>query len=72
MTETNEAGFDGSANIASSIKLKFRNGYDILQLKEYLHYQPYNEFFWCKRERVFLYRNKDGEFFKLNFEKIEL
>ena len=71
MSEATEAGFDGVVEIGT-YKLRFRHGFDILQLKEFLHKQPKNQFFWCEREQELLYRNKEGEFFKMSFEKIEL
>jgi hypothetical protein len=68
----NDAGFDGTIKWIGKKNLRFRHGYDVLQLKEYLHYQPYNHLFWCEKEKMFLYRNKEGKFFKLNFEEFEL
>ena len=72
MKTTNEAGFDGSVGLGNGYTVIFRRGYDKLQLKEFLHDQPCNQFFWCKREQLLLFRNNEGEFYKMNFEKIEL
>lgn len=71
MSEATEVGFDGKVEIGK-YSLKFRRGYDKLQLKELLHKQPKNEFFWCETEKELLYRNREGEFYKMSFEKIEL
>lgn len=71
MRSLNEAGFDGTVDVGVC-KVIFRHGYDKVQLKEKIELQPVNQLFWLEREAELLYRNTQGEFFKLNFEKIEL
>ena len=72
MSEINEAGFDGSVDVGKGYKIIFRRGDDLTQLKEKLEKQPFNQFFWLRNDKMLLFRNKEGEFFKMNFEKIEL
>lgn len=70
MKETND--FNGIINLRPGMTVRFCSGYDKLQVKEYTHRQCYNTFFWCKREKMLLYRDRGGDFYKMNFEKIEL
>lgn len=73
MNEANEAGFDGTVKInKSGVTIRFRIGDSFEQLKEYVDSQPCNEFYWCKLEKMFLYRNSEGKFFEMKFEEIEL
>lgn len=71
MDQINNAGFNGSFFI-QDVKIVFRHGSSIDKLKDNMDKQPYDHFFWIKDEKMFLYRNKEGEFFELEFKKIEL
>jgi len=71
MRKINDAGFDGSVGVGRC-NVIFRNGYDRLQLRQNIDNQPYNQFFWCKMEKMLLYRNSKGEFFEMKFEEIKL
>ena len=71
MKDINDAGFNGAVD-CGGYEIKFRRGYDIVSLRNHISYQPYNQFFWLRNTKTLMYRNKNGEFFKMNFEKIEL
>lgn len=73
MNEANDAGFNGTVKVNNvGATITFRNGESLSKLKEHADKQPCDEFFWCRLEKMLLYRNPDGKFFKMNFEEIEL